>query len=260
MQTTHRYALPSPDPDAIEGLVARLWAAGTLGVEQRPDELVAWFPKPVDTVPEGGVWSIEEPQDWLALWKAGLEPVRVGDVVVAPTWVEDVPEAEHVIRLDPGQAFGTGSHATTRLCLLELQRLDVAGRRVADIGTGTGVLAIAAAKLGASEVVGVDIDPEAIAAARQNALANEVADLHLAVGSSGDLAGGPFDVVLANLLTDTLVALAPELAALTAGTIVASGIAVERAERVVTAFREVGLVVHARADDDGWAVLVASRA
>jgi ribosomal protein L11 methyltransferase len=145
------------------------------------------------------------------------------------------------IVLDPGRAFGSGHHDTTLGCLEALADLELEGRTVLDVGTGTGILAIAASLHGAAHVVGVDLDPAAIEVAAANASVNDVR-VDLAVGSVGDV-HGPFDVVVANLLTDTLVGLAADLVASVTpgGHLITSGIGVARADVVADALSEVGL-------------------
>jgi len=260
---TLRYTVAAPRAlGARELRIARLWAAGALGVWERGDQLVAWFDQRVaDPDDGGGSWDQEPDRDWQAAWKAGIEPVIAGQVAVVPTWLRDAaPQAAHVIELDPGQAFGTGHHATTVLCLELLQDLDVAGARVLDVGTGTGVLAIAAAKLGASHVRAVDIDADAVGVAERNARANGIA-LELATGSISDGDHG-YDVVLANLLTDTVARLAaPLVGALSShGTLIASGITVARAGGPRRALTEAGAVVAREERRDGWLGLAATRA
>lgn len=164
----------------------------------------------------------------------------------------------HPIVMDAGMAFGSGHHETTAGCLAALGDRPVAGTRIADIGTGTGVLAIGAAMLGAAEVIGVDIDPTAVEVARRNAVLNEV-DPVLQVGSV-DVLQGRFDGIMANLLTNLLVELAEDLhAALQpGGWLIASGTSTTRAPRVVTALRAAGFVAVEVHPHGEWAVLTAT--
>jgi len=164
-----------------------------------------------------------EEEDWANAWKAYFKPMRVGrHLVVTPPW-EDAALAPGEIPLviDPGMAFGTGSHPTTQLCLVALEDSVGPGRAVADIGTGSGILAIAAAKLGAARVAASDIDPLAVRIARENA---EVNGFTLDITEA--LPGGAFDVVVANILADVIIGMGPELWGLTrpGGTLIASGI------------------------------------
>ena len=246
------------DPDVLAG---RLWVAGALGVWVRPDDVVGYFDSRDAPVPDGGRWEPVEDVDWAARWREGIEPVAAGPFDVVPTWMaDDHPEGPGRTRivLDPGRAFGSGHHDTTMGCLEALAGLQLGDATVLDVGTGTGVLAIAACRRGAARVVGVDVDPDAIEVARANAAANAV-DLELAVGSVGAVPG-PFDVVVANVLTHTILELADDLVAATApgGHLVTSGIGAERAERVVGALRRAGLVdVQVRVRGE-WAVVAGS--
>lgn len=254
----HRYEVPIAAADR-DVLTARLWAAGAIGVWELPDHLVAWYPDRAAPVPAGGIWSAEPERDWQAEWKATIQPVCAGRFSIVPSWLADdhqpVP-GEITLVLDPGRAFGTGHHATTTLCLELLDGLDVAGRVVADVGCGTGVLAIAAARLGADPVA-VDLDADAIAVARANAARNGV-EVELRVGSV-EVLPGPADVVVANLLTDVVVVLADRLAAATRSHLIVSGVATERRLDVEDAITATGLDVVEVRERDGWVALQASR-
>ncbi len=166
------------------------------------------------------------------------------------------------MRLDPGVAFGTGTHPTTQLCLAWLDATLVPGASVLDYGCGSGILAIAAAKLGAGTVVGVDIDPQALAAARANSRANEVDASYTDLDGLSESAI-TFDVVLANILSGPLKLLAPALAARVAsrGSLVLSGILARQADEVISAYRQAdsALVLKVWQSDDGWVCLVGSR-
>jgi len=190
-------------------------------------------------------------EDWANNWKEHFKPSRIGTrLVIKPTWEEyTAGEGEIIIELDPGMAFGTGTHPTTRLCLESLERIyfreppyDTDGLSVPadvlDVGTGSGVLAIAAVKMGARRVLGIDIDPAAVEVARQN-LAQNLVDLSARV-TSEPLANitGTFDVVLANILAEDLVRLGPELVGKLreGGVLVLSGILSEKEELVTSGF------------------------
>lgn len=195
-------------------------------------------------------------ENWAARSQAGLRAVRVGSIVVAPPW--DVPEgsSDLVIVIHPSMGFGTGHHATTRLCLDALQRLDMGGRNVIDVGTGSGVLAIAASLLGASRSVGIDDDADAIANARENLELNPRAAVTLRVADlrSADL--GSADVVVANLTGGLLISAARVLQDLTAGggRLVLSGLMRPEESDVIAAFP--AWQVEHRAYEDEWVVLM----
>jgi ribosomal protein L11 methyltransferase len=254
---TVRYVVETAGGVARDVLVAALWNAGAGGLWERgPRTLVAWFDEPVEGVPVGGVWEDEPQRDWLAEWRAGLEPVSVGGITVAPSWRVGRPTPTTLV-IDPAMAFGTGHHPTTRLCLQVLQDLEVAGRSVLDLGTGTGVLAIAARRLGADRVVAMDTDPDAVAAARDNTARNE-APVDLREGSVDALRPGEhFDLVLANLVTDVVMGLAPALIDRVApgGTLAVSGISVDRSGEVADLLAGLTGRVPAAWQEGDWVVI-----
>lgn len=176
----------------------------------------------------------EENKDWLAEWKKGFKPFAlVEDVWVVPSWCEQPKEARHVIWMEPGMAFGTGTHETTRLAaqLLSFALKDRPGARVLDVGTGTGILAILARHLGAAHVVGTDIDPEAVRVAKENLELNHATEIEVSDQEISEV-GGPFDIVVANIIDGVLTALQSDLKAAVAsgGALVLSGIIDERRE------------------------------
>lgn len=221
---------------------------------------MAWFDQRTGRVPPGGRWEVEPDRDWLAEWRAGLEPITVGRLRVVPSWLHDdagggSPTASTIV-LDPGMAFGTGHHPTTRLCLRALQRSDLRGRSVLDVGTGSGILAIAAARLHATRVVAVDTDPDAVAAARGNVRANDVA-VEVRRGSVG-VADGPSDLVLANLTTGTVIDLADQLVGAARRTLIVSGIGVARLDEARDALRAAGTGPAEVETEGEWAALRAT--
>ncbi len=200
-----------------------------------------------------------EDQAWERAWMERFEPMRFGRRLwVVPTWHQPPDPAAANLRLDPGLAFGTGTHPTTALCLEWLDGAPLEGCRVLDYGCGSGILAVAAALLGAREVAAVDIDPQALTATAENARRNGVAE-RVAVSAPGDLGPGPFDVVLANILAGPLVDLAPPLARLTApgGRIALSGILAADAPAVEAAYQG-SFALEPHREHEGW-VLVEGR-
>lgn len=197
-------------------------------------------------------------QDWVRLTQAQFEPIRITDALwIVPSWhAAPNPEATNLV-LDPGLAFGTGSHPTTRLCLEWLCANIRGGENVLDYGCGSGILGIAAARLGADPVMGVDIDDNALIAARDNANNNQVS---MALRHTREALDETFDVVVANILTNPLCVLAPLLAARVApgGHIVLSGVLASQAEEVIAAYAPY-LSLHVGATHDGWVRLEGMR-
>jgi ribosomal protein L11 methyltransferase len=199
-------------------------------------------------------------EDWVRLTQSQFAPVAITPTFwVVPSWHEPPPQAQQVIRLDPGLAFGTGTHATTRMCLRWLATRPagaLAAARVLDYGCGSGILAIAAALHGAAAVDAVDIDPAAVQATKDNAARNGVT---LSAGLP-DAVHGTYDVVLANILATPLKLLAPLLGALVApgGWLVLAGILQRQADEVAAAYAP-GLATQAADAEDGWALMVAQR-
>jgi ribosomal protein L11 methyltransferase len=196
---------------------------------------------------------------WLETWKASFNPIRIGAFLVRPTWSDADPGEAVVLSLDPGMAFGTGLHPTTQACLRALSHTDVAGKRVADIGTGSAILAIACAKRGAREVVAVDIDEVAVKEAKANAARNGVT-IALSVGTAADL-DGTFDVVLANIVAAVLQKIAADVAAHLApgGRLVVAGIIATEEDETRSAFESCGLQAVAREQDGDWVALELTR-
>jgi ribosomal protein L11 methyltransferase len=199
----------------------RLWAEGATAVEEKPatgDQvmLVAGFPTPAAAATvarsvDGELVEVDE-ATWRDVWRDFAQPVRVGTLVVAPAWRPvAIAGSDVVVSIDPGGCFGSGSHPTTRLMLGEIQRRMRPGASVFDVGTGSGVLSIGAARLGASRVVAVDIDPDAVEITRANAAGNGVADLIEVSTDDAATVSGTFDVVMANLTAAVLAGLAESL-------------------------------------------------
>jgi ribosomal protein L11 methyltransferase len=205
--------------------------------------------------------------DWAEAWKAHFPVLHVGRrIVIKPTWRRHrAAPSEVVLALDPGMAFGTGLHPTTRLCLVGLEDLaaagDVAGARVVDVGSGSGILSIAAAQLGAADVLAIDVDPIAVEATAANAARNRLGRrVRTQLGSlpTGEV---PADLVIANLIASLLVRLSPELAASTkpGGRWLASGIFLDREREVRAAFTDGGLETTDRWAEEDWVALAGIR-
>lgn len=265
---------------AADLLSAFLFDLGTPGLCEEEGRLVAYFPDDAELPArvaaaahyaarllgrEPGIAVRPVPAvDWVETWKRQVTATEVAPgIVVAPTWEARAGRpGEVVVRLDPGMAFGTGSHPSTRLCLAALADL-AAERRpigaVLDIGTGSGILAIAAAKLGARRVLAIDTDPVAAGVARANVVQNEVETIVQVETGDVDRVTGEFDLILANILAAPLVSMAPALTARLApgGAVVLSGLLAEEADGVAAAYEALGLVEARRLREAEWTAVVA---
>lgn len=198
-------------------------------------------------------------EDWLEAWKAQFTPLRIGSFLVRPSWIDTPSDGAIPIVLDPGMAFGTGLHPTTQQCLEALSTVPLEGKSLLDVGTGSGILAIGAAKRGASPVVAVDQDPLSIDAARENAERNGVA-IPIALGGAADVPGR-FDVVVANIVAPVLQRIAPDLAARVAprGMLIVAGISLPNEPDTRAAFARAHLRVLDRTLRDDWVALALKR-
>lgn len=211
-------------------------------------------------LPSHETFSVAE-QDWVRATQAQFAPIRIEDGLwIVPSWCEAVDPSAINLALDPGLAFGTGSHPTTRLCLRWLARELRAGDSVLDFGCGSGILAIASCRLGADRVIGTDIDPQALAASRANAERNAVTARFLPPDRLADDEAKPFDVVIANILTNPLLLLAPLLAGHVRkdGRIVLSGILESQADAVIAVYGR-WFTIGVFESDDGWIALAGIR-
>jgi len=227
--------------------------------EENPAEAVSFVRERLESERIG--FSIERAQvneeDWATAWKKYYFPTKVGErLVVCPSWETYSPvEGEVVLTIDPGMAFGTGTHDTTRLCMQLLEEHVRPGDRLLDVGTGSGILAVSALLLGAGAAVGVDIDEVAVRVANENAAANNVSDrVDFFAGDLADKASGRFRVVTANIVADVIIALAPTFPRhlKPGGAAVCSGIILPRKEEVLSALAAQGLSVLRVEEKDGW--------
>ena len=205
-------------------------------------------------------------EDWANSWKEYYKPIHIGRrIVIVPAWEKyQAAEGEIIVRMDPGMAFGTGSHETTRLVIGLLEETIKAGDRVLDVGTGSGILAICASKLGAGLCRAYDIDPVAVKVAKDNIRESgqqniecEVSDLLRQVNVSD----GGYDVICANIVADIIIRMTPDVGRYLNknGVILASGIIAERADDVIGCFEEHGFRILSRADENGWCALVVGK-
>jgi len=202
--------------------------------------------------------SSVEDEDWVRHSQAQFEPFSIGRLWVGPSWSAPPPSTRAAVRIDPGLAFGTGSHPSTRLVLRFLEANLSGGERVLDYGCGSGILAIAAAKLGAGRVDAVDIDPQAVRTCQANAAANAVA---VRAGLPEEIASERYDIVVANILFQPLIVLAPALAARpdAGGRLVLSGILESQADELAGAYAH-ALRLETLASEDGWVLIGGGRA
>lgn len=268
-----------PDDDRIDLLIAEVDDERPTAVEEIHNGLRIFFPTPlalgraavrlVALEPDLACEPVEiSDDDWAERSQMSLGPVRVGRIVVSPPWAENNAEENTsgvFLIIQPSMGFGTGHHASTRLCLQLLQEFPLSDATVLDVGTGSGVLAIAAAKLGAAHVLAIDHDADALTSARENVDLNAVAEtVALAQVDLGDqsaaleqsplISRAGFDVVLANLTGAALSRHARRLAELVRanGRLVVSGLGHEEERQVVDAFAAVGLAPVSRAEEDEW--------
>ena len=228
-------------PSAIAG-IARSAAA------EARDALAEAFPSARQQLAE------ELQQDWSNAWKAHIKSVQVGRLWVGPPWdVPNAPADRVRLVIEPKMAFGTGDHPTTSLCLgaVDAYMKDHPGASVLDVGTGTGVLAIAAKKLGAGRVVGTDNDPVSVELARENSELNATPDVEVS-GKSLEAVAGPFDLVVANILANTLIELAPLIVERVKDRLLLAGVLEHQKADVEAAYVKLGLVAEPGAQHGEW--------
>lgn len=201
-------------------------------------------------------------QDWLAEWKKGWKPTQCGRFLIAPPWDRGpFPTDVFVIRIEPGMAFGTGTHETTRLCLAAIGEILRPGWSVLDVGTGTGILAIAAAKVMGSRghgIVGIDNDPVAVKIAKENAELNETPEIAFREGTV-DAEKHSFEVVVANLTLDVILPILPALLSRAKKALILSGILYEQAPEISAALKGLGIERFTVCRDGEWIAVTAAR-
>ena len=201
--------------------------------------------------------------DWMDAWKAFWQPTPIGErLLVVPAWEDAEAQGRVKLFLDPGRTFGSGTHVTTKLCLAAIERLVQGGEKVADLGCGSGILAIAALKLGAESAFACDLEPDCPAVVAENLARNAVPAERCTV-RCGDLLtdealaaemGGGYDLILANIVSDVILALAPRVRGLLApgGRFLCSGIIDTRAEEVAKGLTAAGLTIEESFREDNW--------
>ncbi len=274
--------LETPDPDADPETAIELHADAILSVraylalESNREELqleverVLW---PLRMIARESGLTLPAPEfkpvqnaDWAELWKSHYRPLQVGEqLLIVPVWEQvEINSDDIAIYMDPGQAFGTGVHPTTQLCLAAIERYLHPGQRVLDLGCGAGILSIAAAKLGAARVDGLDIDPVAVQATQENAVVNNVAPtVNATLGSLAEaLQRSAYELVVANILSKVVIemlhsGLADTIAE--GGVVILSGILVEQVDEVRVAMEAQGLKDCRLEQLEDWAALIARK-
>lgn len=274
----HEFSIRIADPFR-DTLIQRLTDAGCLGVIEQDESITAYFPETVDSEAITNDLTLLEAlfektgkiqklsfthtlipeQDWNEAWKKGFTPLDVGErFTILPPW-EKKREGRINLVIDPGMAFGTGHHETTRSCLVLMEKYDqkAAKERFLDLGTGTGLLAIAAYKLGYRHIAAIDTDPLAVDAARTNSALNQIDGLEIREGGIEDL-NETYDFIAANIISGVLVQLAPALAAhlKPRGIAVLSGILRGQEKEVIQATARTGLKLLEQYPDGKWVSLV----
>jgi ribosomal protein L11 methyltransferase len=265
------------DPASRDLIPSLLVELGGSGVEEVGGDLVTYLPPPEDVegflaearqflLERSGsptvelVWRWQPHEEWEVLWRRGLGPRRVTDrITVTPSWESPAPSpGEILLTLDPGMAFGTAEHATTRGCLRLMDHRVVDGARIVDVGAGSGILSIAAALLGAREVLALEMDPLACEVAVENISANGVAGtvrvVREVVGNEGAIRGHPYDGLVANLQSGLLIPLFSTFRESLSreGWLIVSGVLQEEREEVLAAGMEGGFSLEEEDREEGW--------
>lgn len=233
--------------------------------DESPNEAISFLTERLssENIPFTITTVLVHEEDWATAWKKYYHPVKVGKkLVVCPSWEHyAAAPGDVMLSLDPGMAFGTGTHDTTRLCMQLLEDYVKPGTEVLDMGCGSGILSIAAMLLGGKSATGVDIDSTAVRVAAENAAMNQVTGkTTFLCGDLTDKVSGTFDLICANIVADVIIRLSPSIPLFLKpdGVVIASGIIAERAQEVVCALESVGLRILKREESGGWVALACS--
>ena len=242
---------------------------GYFSEEDNVEEIVTYIEEKVNEIKELGInvgegkveSEVKYEKDWADTWKQYYKPVLVGErIVVKPIWEEYEPKGnELVVELDPGMAFGTGTHETTRMCIQSLERYVNEDATVFDVGCGSGILTIAAAKLGAKLSVGVDLDPVAVESSKENVTYNKLNNIEILEGNLVEVIDGKADVVVANILAEIICILTDDVKRVLKdnGIFITSGIIHDRVEMVCEKLEATGFEVIEKNRDGEWNCIVA---
>jgi ribosomal protein L11 methyltransferase len=245
---------------------------GYFSIDDDIDNLVSYIKEKLAELKEMGIELGEasvtaekvREEDWANNWKKYYKPTKIGDkIVIKPIWEEYEAESDDIIvELDPGMAFGTGTHETTRMCVIALEKYITPNTVVIDIGTGSGILAITAAKLEAKHVVGVDLDPVAVDSAKENVAFNKLSNIDILEGNLLDVVDGKADIVVANIIAEIIMVLIEDVkkALLPGGYFISSGIIRERREAVEEKLINSGFKIKEVNVDGEWVCIVAALA
>ena len=242
---------------------------GYFSDEDNIEEIVKYVKEKVEEIKELGIdvgegtveSEIMHEEDWANNWKKYYKPTKVGEkIVVKPIWEEYEPkEGELVLELDPGMAFGTGEHETTRMCIQALEKFTKKDSVVFDVGCGSGILAIAAAKLGAKKAIGVDLDPVAVESAKENVGFNNLDNIEILEGNLIEVIDGKADIVVANIIAEVICILTEDVSRVIkpGGYFITSGIIHDRVDMVTDKLKECGFEVEKINKDGEWNCIIA---
>ncbi len=252
-------------PDFAEGALVKAYLPASADLVDKIElikESVAYLPEYGLNIGLGEVTTIEvSEEDWSTSWKQYYKPIKIGkNILVKPTWEDYQQQADElIIEMDPGMAFGTGTHETTMMCVMELEERVKENSTVFDIGCGSGILAIAAAKVGAKEVVAIDLDLVAVEVAKKNVVENHVeATVEVVHGDLMDKLSAKADVVVANIIADIIIRLAKDIKQFLKddGVFISSGIIIDKVEQVKESLEENGLEIVKVNKMGEWAAIV----
>ncbi|WP_032121927.1 50S ribosomal protein L11 methyltransferase [Clostridium amazonitimonense] len=242
---------------------------GYFSVEDEAETIVSFIKNRIEEIKSLGIdvgegkvlYAKVKEEDWANNWKKYYKPTKIGaNIVVKPIWEEYIKASDEIVlELDPGMAFGTGTHETTRMCVEAIEKYVESNMDVFDIGTGSGILAIAAAMLGAKKVVGVDLDPVAVDSARENIKFNNLNNIEVLEGNLIDVVQGKADIVVANIIAEIICLLTEDVKKVLkeGGLFITSGIIHDRRDMVIDKLQEEGFEIVEVNKDGEWNCIIA---